>query len=480
MNNQIQPNIDMTKRALVTSSNLMLSHVNNVDSGKTTMQGQKIYSVDDFAGVIKQKYPTYQSADNINLVHKFLAKYPSYQGRVDFSQGGDNAENAQMKAEADKQNTTSAIARETVKGTAKSLIGGAGKFISSAVAAVPDAVLSMFGKGPLNVSKTGTYQEDIAKTTGQVFDSAASGNPDTNASLAGKALGATADVVSGGADVLGLEALGEQGVKLASKVGELLPNMSKDAAKEALDVVSPKLTTKETEAALAQGRGQGGGLFSKTKILPDTRTKQVAQAVTGIVKKGATGAENISRVRSALETEAENLKTQIKSVDHPYTFKELSSKMNSIPEPISIKGTAFERQIGVVKKAALDIAKKSGGNVSNLLDARKEFDALVEKEYPNLYDRENAPMRNAITGIRNAMNDFIEENLPDDVKFKDSLKKQSLYYDAIDNISGNSAIETKTTGFQRATSAIKKHPVGALVTGAATGEGIRKITTGSF
>lgn len=235
-----------------------------------------------------------------------------------------------------------------------------------------------------------------------------------------------------------------------------------NTVEDALKVISPKLSSKETEAALAEGRGTGGGLLSKTKITPSSREMEVAKAVQGIVKSGDTGATNISNVKTALTTEAENLKNQIATVDHPYSFKELNSTLSKIEPPISIKGTAFEKQIGAVKEAAMDIAQKNGGTVSSLLDSRKEFDALVSKEYPNLYDKENAPMRNAITSIRNAMNDFIEKNLPDNVSFKNSLKKQSLFYDAIDNIAGNSVGETKTTGIGRF---VKAHPTATKIAG---------------
>jgi len=114
------------------------------------------------------------------------------------------------------------------------------------------------------------------------------------------------------------------------------------------------------------------------------------------------------------------------------------------------------------------------------LKSRKEFDALVEKEFPTLYDRENAPMRSSVKAMRDALNNSIDANLPKGFGYKDSLRKQSLMYDAIDNIAGKSSEETKTTGIGRIGSAIKKHPVGTVVTGALTSEGIRKAVTGEF
>ncbi len=258
---------------------------------------------------------------------------------------------------------------------------------------------------------------------------------------------------------------------------EQVAKVAAKTSKDALDVISPKLTKLETEKALAAGKGETKGILGKTSIAPDQRLIDTAEAVKGIVKKGATGAENINNIKTALSQEAESLKSQIKAVDHPYSFKELSSNLSKVETPISIKGTAFEKQIGAVKKAAIDISKKNGGNISSLLDTRKEFDALVSKEYPNLYDKENAPMRNAITGIRNSMNDFIEKNLPEGNQYRDSLKKQSLYYDAIDNIAGKSTGEVGTSKVGRVLKTIKDHPVSSLI-GAGVADKALKATTG--
>lgn len=283
-----------------------------------------------------------------------------------------------------------------------------------------------------------------------------------------------------------LETVGELGAGLVTKGPEALTKATQayDAYKEAkvgkdaLEVVTPKLSKLDTEKALAEGRGETKGILRKTAIAPDKRLLEVADATKGIVKKGASGADNINAVKTALNNEAESLKSQIKSVDHPYSFKELNAKLSNIEEPISLKGTPFEKQIGAVKQAAMDIAKKKGGNISSLLDSRKEFDALVSKEYPNLYDKENAPMRNAITSIRNAMNDFIEKNLPEGNNYRDSLRKQSLFYDAIDNIAGKSAGEV---GGNIITNTIRKYPTATKIgTGILTGEGVRRVITGGF
>jgi len=49
------------------------------------------------------------------------------------------------------------------------------------------------------------------------------------------------------------------------------------------------------------------------------------------------------------------------------------------------------------------------------------------------------PMRTAIKDIRTKWNDYVASQLPEDVAFKASLKKQNLMYDAVDILSEKAA-----------------------------------------
>lgn len=420
----------------------------------------------------------------LNIQGSYTAPTPSFQP-LNFNQTSQALGVAnQIPIKSDQQIQNDVNATETKSffsslgsNLADIFIKPAAKFAKSAINAPIDIARSAMGKDPLTSKDEGFAGPTFQSQYKDLF----SGN---KLEIAQKVSDAIGNIFGGAADTLGIgEALQSKPVKAA------LDNLSKQitehgnakASQEALDIVNPKLTAKETEQALAEGRGKGGGFFSKTKITPDKRTIEVAESVKGLVRKGASGAENISSVKNALSEEASKLKTQIEAVDHPYSFKELNSKLNSVEKPLTVKSDAtLSRQFDLTKDAMMKIAEKNGGKISSLLDTRKEFDALIEKEFPNLYEKENAPMRNAVTSMRNAVNDFIEENLPKNVSFKNSLRKQSLYYDAIDNIAGKSVGETTSTGAERLGKAIKKHPVGAAITGATAVEAGRKIITGQY
>lgn len=368
------------------------------------------------------------------------------------------------------------------KNLATSFLDPAAKFVGSGILAPMDIARGQFGKQPLSTEftlpsgeKSQTFQSEYGTKIGTDIAEGKDG-----LQTASDITGAVGNIAGGAADVLGIgKALTSKPVKklgdIVNKFGE--QRALKSLSKEALDVVTPSMTKLETEKALAQGRGTGGGLFSKTKITPDKRTIEVAENVKGIVSKNNSGAQNIQNVKNALSKEAQNLRAQIKPVDKAYSLDDLNKALSNVEEPISLRGTPFEKQIKPIKEAAIKIAQKKGDMISDLLDARTEFDNLVEKTYPNLYDKESAPMRNAITSIRDEINKFIENNLPEGVKYSESLRKQTLYYDAIDNIAGKSALETKSTGLGRFTKKFLKNPlVNGIIGGTAAYEGLKRYS----
>ena len=66
-----------------------------------------------------------------------------------------------------------------------------------------------------------------------------------------------------------------------------------------------------------------------------------------------------------------------------------------------------------------------------------------------MYDRENAPMRAAITSMRRVMNETIEESLKSKVSYADSLKQQTQLFNARDAIASKAYAEEGTNRLQR-------------------------------
>lgn len=218
--------------------------------------------------------------------------------------------------------------------------------------------------------------------------------------------------------------------------------------------VAPEFGAKTGASKVASG-GTSKSFFSGTiNTKTDPYTQKIAQTVQDSVPgfdKMGTYSDKVNATRQAVYNMADDLKKSVieNGKDRIYSFKDLSSKLANVEEPISLKGTPFEKQIKPIKDAAIAMAKKNGGTISSLFDTRKEFDQLVNKTYPNIWDKENAPMRNAITAIRNEMNTFIENNLPKEVGYTDSLTKQSQLFNAIDNMASKAFKEVGTTRIGR-------------------------------
>lgn len=239
------------------------------------------------------------------------------------------------------------------------------------------------------------------------------------------------------------------------------------AVDDVLETVSPKLSAAESAEALTQRGTVQKGLLRETQLAPDKRMQGVADAVrTNVPKFNASKPllTNIAETQKVVKKMADDLKKSVveQGADRIYTFKELSSKLNSLEVPLLIASdTTMTNAYKRVIKKALEISKAKGGKVSNLLDARQEFDGFVRKQFPNLYSSDTlTPMRQAVKDIRGAITDFTAENLPEGVGLKDSLLTQHKLITAMENMA-EKAVKggTKELGTNALDRFGNRHPV---------------------
>lgn len=272
-----------------------------------------------------------------------------------------------------------------------------------------------------------------------------------------EALGKTAKIV-GGAGKGAVDAIGETASRIAS-----------GARKTVLESISPKLTAKETADALASRGGEKTGILGKVKVKVDPAVSRVADTVEKHVPGFAdakTLTEKINLTKDSVGKLATDLKQRViaSGQDRIYSFKELGSTLRKLEKSPQLVGDV-EKTYGKVVDKALDIARSNGGKISDLFQARKEFDQYIEKVFPDLYSSERlTPMRSAIKDIRNAMTDFTAEHLPQDIGLRDSLTSQSHLLQAIENMAEKAASGTEkevgTTGLGRRINAISNSKTG--------------------
>jgi hypothetical protein len=259
------------------------------------------------------------------------------------------------------------------------------------------------------------------------------------------------------------------------------------AAKQAakiVDTVSPKLTAAETSDAIAARGGSKTGLLRTITANPDPAVQRIAQTVQKYVpdfNPAKSLVENINATKATVGTLASDLKQAVvaSGKDRIYSFKQLGASLNGLEKPTLLVGDSEKVYKNVISKA-MEIARSNGGKVSDLFQARKEFDQFVSKQIPNLYNSDTqTAMRIAIRNVRNALTDFTAEHLPPDIGLHDALTVQSHLLDAIENMSGKAASgaqkEVGTNAIERATSAIKNHPVLSAAGGFAALQAAKKL-----
>jgi hypothetical protein len=146
------------------------------------------------------------------------------------------------------------------------------------------------------------------------------------------------------------------------------------------------------------------------------------------------------------------------------------------PDFINVKSDATNlNKFNNFKNSIIKLAEDTPKTQEGKLDLRQNFDAIVKRAFPKLYEKDSE-MLPVVRAFRNTLNKFTEQGLPegklaDGTTFQDAMKKQTLLYDAIDNVSAK-VPKVGSNILTRAEAAIKRHPI---VTGVAAYEGIKHI-----
>lgn len=241
------------------------------------------------------------------------------------------------------------------------------------------------------------------------------------------------------------------------------------------DLVTPQQTTGKTGTLtqnMKAGRVEEGGILSGRTINPDARQIAIeneVKSVPGISSKN-TSLENLNAIHKEIGTTASNLENQLASreVQPIVTQEHWDNYLNGVKQDIAenplITGDAESTASKIINKFQSLLPKEGDITASDILKARKGLDSWIKSVKGNLaFDpkTENA-VSIAVRATRQGANDLLEATAPD-VAVKAMLRRQSLLYDAIDNIAPKAAKEAGSV-VGRIAKGIKEHPV--LSTGA--------------
>lgn len=270
----------------------------------------------------------------------------------------------------------------------------------------------------------------------------------------GAALGGVLGGVSGG--ISG----GIQGAKASKLVKE--ENFVKD-------LVSPKLTEKVKEQALAEGRVTEAGLLKKSAVLPGKRDKQLAEVVKNYVSSKKPITENIDSVKAGVKQINEGVKDYVKANKVPFNTKQLASQLNKGKDELNLifasDSNAEKTYNAVVKEFLKGVDSK---DTAGLLARRQEFDKIpaIKKLLDSQGLGENTKKEVVLT-VRDMANRYIAKLLPEGNAYRSQLLQESKMIEALGNMTEKN---TGMIGQNKLQMLTKEYPILKwLIGGAATG-----------
>lgn len=360
----------------------------------------------------------------------------------------------------------------------------------SAISATPDVIKKPVGKAASylgsEIMKTSEGQAGlIALKAGEASWS----NFKENHPEAARHIEATFDIAGALTGARAFEAIdaAAAGGSLESAGKKLYEAGEKQAAKRKEDflndLVSPKETKNVKESQV--GRTTEKGLLKQKVVEPTPQEKEIAQEVGKIPgvspKKSLQGNYNV--IAKANKDEAERLQGLLKAQDIPVDFKDVQEMIDKSVQDIS--GRTYigaDGEIAARKVAAMmnnvilqNVSKDGQITASGLLQARKDFDAMALKERPNIFnpnpDAAFTASRETVYQMRQNLNNLIEEKMPN-AQYKSSLKRQSNFYRAMDNIEAKAANEGKNVLTRALQKAADKIPAKTMIGKTAVAAGV--------
>lgn len=217
------------------------------------------------------------------------------------------------------------------------------------------------------------------------------------------------------------------------------------------DLVRPSQTKVVREAQVARTIEEGVGLGKKKVILPSVREKAVAAEVSKIagVSPKNTLQGNYNMISGEAKRLAAELEENVVKNDFIFPKKELKADLNRAKARVMENPTIVGDSEKVAQKLItqfmkmVDAGDKKG---SSLLETRKKFDTWVKTQKgTSVFDPKNENAFSiSLREIRQTVNNFLEIKAPK-AEVKESLRRQSNLYSAMDNIAPKAADEASTT-----------------------------------
>jgi len=242
--------------------------------------------------------------------------------------------------------------------------------------------------------------------------------------------------------------------KAADKVGKTAAKqIAKKRGKFIQELIEPKRTPKVKISEVPRTVETGRGPFKTSTIKPTPRESQIAAEVSRI--KGVHHKKSIQQNYSAISKENTKLAMKLEAdVSKSRAIIPVDESVQVIDDAINVIIAENPIIVGNLKTTAIRVAnkakqilKENSPDASGLLKARKEFDSWVRTlprgDVKLSADAAMESQSIAIKTVRNSMNDLLDARVKS-AAVKRELKRQSLLYDALGNITPKAAEEANS------------------------------------
>lgn len=214
------------------------------------------------------------------------------------------------------------------------------------------------------------------------------------------------------------------------------------------DLISPVKTKKVLTEEAGRTVEQGRGIFKHNVVTPSPHEKVVASQVERI--KGVTPKNTVQRNYNIIAKENQRLAQKLEAdVGKRRIFVLNSTATKNIDDAVEELVKTNPTIIGNAQTVANRVATKAKELISanegtplGILNARKQLDQWIKKQKgAKIFapDMENT-LSVSLRTVRQAMNKTVEQHAHG-VGVKNSLKRQNLLYDAMENIAPKAAAE---------------------------------------
>ncbi len=233
---------------------------------------------------------------------------------------------------------------------------------------------------------------------------------------------------------MGKTPVGKAGDAITENVVKKTAQKKSDFVQE---LVAPKQTAKIKPLTAKASRQEG--ILGVAKQTPTSLEKSIIDDVSKLpVKSHRSPQYNLNVIQDAVENEAKLLSKTLGNSKIIFPRQEYYKALDDVVEkladnPLLVGDSAKVAEKLVVK--ARKIFDEHPSTPKGLLDARKELDRYITRQKgKKAFDSDiDSALTTAIREVRQGTNKFLESKAPN-VGIRESLKRQSNYFSAIDNV----------------------------------------------